>query len=475
MISPPKPPPRARRLAPLTNLSLVQHNSLGSWDVFLSLFHSFSEGPPVDFVLLQDPPVSEGFLPSFSGFKSFAPPVPRPRVAVYASLKLLSTFTVLPVYSFDAEDFLALDVYTPNGCFGTSAPRFRVASVYSRFLGSDGHSVPPHVALQPFDFPYLVAGDFNIHNSASDPFRMTSSTEDLVSAPYYQRASDLGFHLLNTPGVYPRFPMTASHRPSVINLAFANPHMLPFFQSLDASSLPSTGSDHVPIRLTLQPPSYSPPPRPRWDDTDWPSLRAPLRNFRTPPLRTILPHTSSTHGSPPPCARWLRCSKVLRPSPVPPPGPSHGGHNPLQTYARNTPRPTEPPESTGQLRNTPPPDFPGRAISRPSSERRRATGPISLPRPPPTTYGRPNSWSPLERPPASPPSQARRTQCPSTTPYSITSSPLDPPSHHPAGSSGTPTWYLSAWRKSPRPSPNPLPLRPQGLTKYRTQSGRKST
>src|SRR6195952_3327853 len=194
-----------------------------------------------------------------------------------------------------------------------------------------------------------------------------------------------------------------------------------------------------------------------------------------PPSRTTLPHTSSTHGSPPPCARWLRCSKVLRPSPVPPPGPSHGGHNPLQTYARNTPRPTEPPESTGQLRNTPPPDFPGRAISRPSSERRRATGPISLPRPPPTTYGRPNSWSPLERPPASPPSQARRTQCPSTTPYSITSSPLDPPSHHPAGSSGTPTWYLSAWRKSPRPSPNPLPLRPQGLTKYRTQSGRKST
>src|SRR6195952_4366087 len=283
MISPPAPPPRARRLAPLTNLSLVQHNSLGSWDVFLSLFHSFSDGPPVDLILLQDPPVSRGFLPSFSGFKSFAPPVPKPRVAIYASLRLLSTFTVFPVYCFDAEDFLALDVYTPNGCFGTNAPRFRVASVYSRFLGNDGHSVPPHVALQPFDFPYLVAGDFNIHNSASDPFRITSATEDLASAPYYERASDLGFHLLNTPGVYTRFPMTASHRPSVIDLAFANPHMLPFFQSWDVSSLPSTGSDHVPIRLTLQPPPYPPPPPPTSDHTDWPSLQAPLHDFRTPP------------------------------------------------------------------------------------------------------------------------------------------------------------------------------------------------
>src|SRR6195952_3312173 len=263
MFSHPMRPPRVRRLAPLTHLSLVQHNSLGSWDVFLSLFHSLTSGPPVDFVLLQDPPVSKGFLPGFPGFQSFAPPVSKPRVAIYVSLRLLSSFTVFPVCSHDAEDFLALDIYTPDGCFGTNAPRFRLASVYSRFLGREGHSVPPHVALQPFDFPYLVAGDFNIHNSASDPFRVTSASEDLASAPYYERASDLGFHLFNTPAVYTRFPMTASYRPSVIDLAFANPHMLPFFQSWDASSLPSTGSDHVPIRLTLQTPPHSPPPPPK--------------------------------------------------------------------------------------------------------------------------------------------------------------------------------------------------------------------
>ena len=48
-------------LALATNLTLVQHNSLGSWDVFLSLFSSLVEGPPPDLVLLQDPPSSKGF------------------------------------------------------------------------------------------------------------------------------------------------------------------------------------------------------------------------------------------------------------------------------------------------------------------------------------------------------------------------------------------------------------------------------
>ena len=68
-------------LAPATNLTLVQHDSLSSWDVFLSLFFSLVEGAPPYIVPLKEPPSSKGFLPSFSGFKSFAPPVARPRVA----------------------------------------------------------------------------------------------------------------------------------------------------------------------------------------------------------------------------------------------------------------------------------------------------------------------------------------------------------------------------------------------------------
>ena len=85
-------------LAPADDLTLVQHNSLGSWYVFLSLFSYLAEGPHADVVPLKDPPSSNGFLPSFSGFKSFAPPFARPKVACYISLNFLQKFAVLPFF-----------------------------------------------------------------------------------------------------------------------------------------------------------------------------------------------------------------------------------------------------------------------------------------------------------------------------------------------------------------------------------------
>jgi len=126
-------------LAAATKLTLVQHKSLGSWDVFLSLFSSLAEGPfCVDIVLLQDPPSSKGFLPSFQGFKSFAPPITRPRVACYVSLSLLKQFAVLPFCPPESDDFMALDVYTPKGCFGLNFPCFRI-----------GISMPDHSPRPP--------------------------------------------------------------------------------------------------------------------------------------------------------------------------------------------------------------------------------------------------------------------------------------------------------------------------------------
>jgi len=116
-------------LAPAINLTLVQHNSLSSWDVFLSLFCSLMEGHPVDLVLLQDPPSSKGFLPCYAGFKSFAPPVSRPTVASYVSQSLLQKFGVLPFFPPETDDFMAMDVLTPQGCFGSSFPRFRIGNM----------------------------------------------------------------------------------------------------------------------------------------------------------------------------------------------------------------------------------------------------------------------------------------------------------------------------------------------------------
>jgi len=87
---------------------------------------------------------------------------------------------------------MALDIYTPKGCFGLKVPRFRIGNSYATPLPPAPHSVSPETAPPLFDFPYLVASDFNIHNAASDPSRLLSAREEKESALYFDRASDLG-------------------------------------------------------------------------------------------------------------------------------------------------------------------------------------------------------------------------------------------------------------------------------------------
>ena len=253
-------------------------------DVFLSLLSSLTEGPTPDMVLLQDPPSSKGFLPSFSGFKSFAPPVGRPRVACYVSQDFLHRFGVLPSFPPETDDSMTLEVYTPQGCFGTNFPRFTVRNAYARPLPPFPYSVSPESSFLDLEHPYLIAGDFNIHNAATDPSRLLCSNDEKESAPYFNRATDLGFTLLNTPGVYTRFPFSGSHKPSTIDLAFANPHMFSAFRSWDALSLPSIGLDHTPIIVTVRPPSlHNDKPTPRWQEADWPGLTNQLKNWLVPP------------------------------------------------------------------------------------------------------------------------------------------------------------------------------------------------
>ena len=162
-------------------------------------------------------------------------------------------FAVLPSFPPETDDFMMLDVSTPQGCFGTKFPRFRISNAYARPLPSFPHSVSPESALLNIDHPDLVAGDFNIHNAATHPSRLLSSKEDKDSAPYFNRDSDLGFTLLNTRGIYSGFLFSNNNRPSAIDLTCGNPHMVPAFRSSDASSPPSTGSHHTPIALPLRP------------------------------------------------------------------------------------------------------------------------------------------------------------------------------------------------------------------------------
>ena len=170
-------------------ISIIQHNSLGSWDVFLSLFGSLVGSLHTDIVLLQDPPSSKGFLPRFTGFRSFAPPAPRPRVAIYVSLGFCSQYTILPGFHDDTPDAMYLDIYTPEGCFNTSATKFRICNIYARVDRGHTRTVSPDTAFRQVEFLYLVADDFNIHNPASDSLRVFSYAEELESAPFYDLAS----------------------------------------------------------------------------------------------------------------------------------------------------------------------------------------------------------------------------------------------------------------------------------------------
>jgi len=56
------------------------------------------------------------------------------------------------------------------------------------------------------------------------------------------------------------------------------------FDSWDSSTLPSTGSDHTPILISLRPPSpHSDKPRPRCQEFDWPNLTDKLKGWQVPP------------------------------------------------------------------------------------------------------------------------------------------------------------------------------------------------
>jgi len=78
---------------------------------------------------------------------------------------------------------MAQDVFTPQGCFGSNLSRFRIGTSYARPLAPAPHSVSPKSSLLDVNYPYLVAGDFNIHNSATDPSRLLPSKEGSESAP----------------------------------------------------------------------------------------------------------------------------------------------------------------------------------------------------------------------------------------------------------------------------------------------------
>jgi len=186
---------------------------------------------------------------------------------------------------------MAVNFHSPEGPFDTSHGLFRLYNAYSIPSGHS-RSVGPVDLFPQHDFPTLVLWDLNIHHSASDATRLLSNYDQFISSPYFDRASAQLFSLLNTPGVYTRFPFTSNHRPAVLDLSIANTALLPYFSSWNPS-LPPTGSDHTARTITLSSPLLKPPPMGlNWKYTDLDHI-APLLADLTLAAPAVLPTLQS--------------------------------------------------------------------------------------------------------------------------------------------------------------------------------------
>ena len=276
------PPPPAGGVA--LSLSIVQHNSLWSWDVFLSLMSSLSSLPsPPMLVALQDPPVRNGNPPPSPPCKCFHPAHKGPLVAFFVHPFLISSTSILPV-PYPSADLFSVDIFALSGFFDFFFPRFRITNAYSTHQRSPPYrTLTPQDLFPPLSFPLLVLDDLNIHHSSSDPLRILDPGDLSISPPYFSLPSSRGFSLLNQPGVYTYFPFAHARRPSVLDLAFANSPRFPAFSAWD-TPLPSTGSDHVPIMISFSSHRFHPPPpAPNWSKTNWDAILPLLPSLVPPP------------------------------------------------------------------------------------------------------------------------------------------------------------------------------------------------
>ena len=201
----------------------------------------------------------------------------KPRLAFYVYSSFLSTISLLPRF-FCRGDVMALDLFTPDGFFNPSTTRFSIINSYStKGRLNNTRSVSPDLVFPWSATPTLTLGDLSIHHPTSDPLRRFKEDEIATSAPYFDRATELGFSLLNTPGVFTRFSMSLIGRPGVIDLAFACPLRAPYFAEW-SDPFPSTGSDHVAILLRFEAPHIrAPPPSPNWALSDWTAIEDSLK------------------------------------------------------------------------------------------------------------------------------------------------------------------------------------------------------
>ena len=171
--------------------------------MFWSLFASFTQlTHPPSIVALQDPAVYRGKLPFLNLFTAFSPPTNgccQPRVAFYVYSSFLATICLLPRF-FGRGDVMALDRFTPDSFFNRSTTGFMIVNCYStKGRLKNTRSVPLEIIFPESPLLTFMLGDRNIHHPTADPLRVFTEDELATSTPSFDRATDLGFTLLNVP------------------------------------------------------------------------------------------------------------------------------------------------------------------------------------------------------------------------------------------------------------------------------------
>ena len=101
-------------------------------------------------------------------------------------------------------------------------------------------------------------------------------------------AAQKGFALLNTMGIYTRYPLSGIGRPAVLDLPFASSSFAPHFERWD-TPYEATGSDHVPVLISFATPALlGPRPAPDWSRTNWDMATEALKALDICPPPTFL-------------------------------------------------------------------------------------------------------------------------------------------------------------------------------------------
>src|SRR5205807_1343893 len=109
---------------------------------------------------------------------------------------------------------MAIDIHSQQGLFGSKHKIFRLYNSYSvNGTSCSSCTLSPLDLFPSHPFPTITIGDFNLHHPLPNPLRELSSQDISVSAPYFDRATDLGFSLLNVPSIFSRFPFDSSNHP----------------------------------------------------------------------------------------------------------------------------------------------------------------------------------------------------------------------------------------------------------------------